>query len=240
MSVAVMCIGDSNTRGEYGVGYAGMLTQRLRDDDVTVTADGVNGEVSYGLLQRLDPIIEQRPTVVTVLIGTNDVWGTLSDANARLLIKRCDLPYAPSAQHFREHLDAIVGRLQAETDARIAVLSPPVLGQELDSPAVRTGREFAEITAEVARRRNVDYLPLFEHQCDHLRLNDAVQVPLPSGERAWYSAMVQHLLLRRSWDRIGERRGLLLTTDHVHQNSRGATIIADLVEAYVRTGITDR
>ncbi len=240
MTVQVLCIGDSNTRGEYGVGYAGMVAQRLRDDDVTVTADGVNGEVSYGLLQRLDPIIEQRPAVITVLIGTNDVWGTLSDANARLLVKRCQLPYVPSAPSFREHLDSIVARLRTETDARIAVLSPPVLGQDLDSEAVRTGRQFAEIAAEIAQQHDVDYLPLFEQQYDHLRSNGATPVPLPSGERAWYSAMAQHLLLRRSWDRIGERRGLLLTTDHVHQNSRGATIIADLVEGYVRNGIRDR
>ena len=235
-----MCIGDSNTRGEYGVGYAEMLTQRLRDADVAVTADGVNGEVSHGLLQRLDPIIDQRPAVITVLIGTNDVWGTLSDANAQLLIKRCKLPYAPSAQSFQRHLGSIVARLRTETDARIAVLSPPVLGQDLDSAAVRTGRQFAEIATEITQQHAVDYLPLFEHQYDHLRLNDAAPVPLPSGERAWYSAMAQHLLLRRSWDRIGERRGLLLTTDHVHQNSRGATIIADLVEGYVRAGITGR
>lgn len=239
MTIQVLCIGDSNTRGDYGMSYVQMLQQRL-PGDVAVTGSGVNGEVSYGLLQRLDPIIDQRPTVITVLIGTNDLWGALSEANARLLIKRCQLPYPPSAQRYREHLQAIVERLHAATDARIAVLSPPVLGQELDSAAVCGGRDFAELASATAEQCGVDYLPLFEHQHEYLRHNDAAPVPLPSGERSWYSSMLQHLLLRRPFDRISERRGLLLTTDHVHQNSRGAAIIADLVEQYVGSELTDR
>ncbi|SCX19503.1 SGNH/GDSL hydrolase family protein [Mycolicibacterium fluoranthenivorans] len=239
MTTRLMCLGDSNTTGDYGVSYVGMLAQRLAGADVTVTGSGVNGEVSYGLVQRLDPVIDQQPTAITVLIGTNDAWGTLSDANARQVVKRCELPYAPSAPRFREHLASIVARLQSATDARIAVLSPPVLGQQLDSAAAHTGREFAEIVADTAREYGVTYLPLFERQCEQLRNSDADPVPLRTGEREWYSAVLQHVLLRRSYDRISERRGLLLTTDHVHQNSRGAGMIADLIEQFVKDGVTD-
>jgi lysophospholipase L1-like esterase len=240
MTARLVCAGDSNTRGQYGVSYVHMLGQRLRGDAITVTGAGVNGDTSHGLLQRLDAIIAQRPTAITVLIGTNDLWGTLSDDHARALIQRNRLPYPPSAQRFHRHLQSIVARLQSATDARIAVLSPPVLGQELDSAAVRGGRRFAEIVAETADHYGVDHLPLFEHQYEHLRCSDATQLTLPTGLNERYSSVLQHVLLRRPYDRISERRGLLLTTDHVHQNTRGAAMIADFVEQFVGAGITDR
>lgn len=63
MTTRLMCLGDSNTTGDYGgVSYVGgMLARRLAGADVTVTGSGVNGEVSYGLVQRLDPVIDQQP-----------------------------------------------------------------------------------------------------------------------------------------------------------------------------------
>ena len=157
----------------------------------------------------------------------------MSDDNARTLIRRNRLPYPPSAQHFQHHLQSILARLRTATDARIAVLSPPVLGQELDSAAVRRGRRFAEIVAETAAQYGVDHLPLFAYQYEELQCSDALQLPLPAGLRERYSSVLQHVLLRRSYDRISERRGLLLTTDHVHQNTHGASMIADLVERFV-------
>jgi hypothetical protein len=39
------------------------------------------------------------------------------------------------------------------------------------------------------------------------------------------------VVLRRSHDDISRRRGLELTTDHVHQNRRGAGLIAEVIEA---------
>ena len=114
-----------------------MLAERMKGNDITVTGAGVNGDCSYNLLQRLDQIIAQRSDAVTVLIGSNDAWSTLSDANARKIVKRKNLPAAPTLSQYRENLAAIVARLRAKTDAQIALVSLPVLGQDLDSPAAR-------------------------------------------------------------------------------------------------------
>lgn len=239
MTIRVVCAGDSNTRGRYGVSYVRMLAQRLRGDGVAVTGSGINGEVSYGLLQRLDALVRLNPSVLTIMIGTNDVWGTLSAENARNLITRNGLPYPPSAHHFRDHLESIMTRLWATTDARIGLMSPPLLGQKLDSPATLAGQQFAEIVEETARVHGARYLPVFERQVEYLRGADAVPVLLPSGLAERYSSVLQHYLAGRSFDQIGARRGLVLTADHVHQNTRGATMIADLVEQFVRTCGTD-
>ncbi|MBN2098694.1 MAG: hypothetical protein JW753_03760, partial [Dehalococcoidia bacterium] len=45
---------------------------------------------------------------------------------------------------------------------------------------------------------------------------------------------LSHYVLRQSLDEISRRNGYLLLTDGMHMNSRGAAIIADQIEAYLR------
>jgi lysophospholipase L1-like esterase len=235
MPTRIVCAGDSNTRGQYGVSYVQMLAERLRGNDVTVTGAGVNGDCSYNLLQRLDSIIERRPDAVTVLIGSNDAWSTLSDVNARKIMKRKQLPTAPTLSRYRDDLTAIVTRLREETEARIALVSLPVLGQDLGSPAARASEEFSEVVKSTAGEHGLAYLPLHERQREYLDSSAAKVLPFPDGMAERYTSVLQHFLLRRPYDRIARRRGLVLTTDFIHQNSRGATIIADLIEDFVRS-----
>jgi lysophospholipase L1-like esterase len=233
VSATVVCAGDSITRGQYGVDYVRMLQARLRGRGVAVSAAAVNGDVSYGLLARLTPIVDQKPSAITVLVGTNDLWGSLSEANAQKLVDRWKLPYPPGPHEFGSHLEQIVMRLKAETDARIALLSPPALGQNLASAAIHAGQRFAHIVNSVAQNAGVAYLPLFERQLDHLRSAGGPDLPLPAGLAERYTSVLQHYLLGRSYDRIAHARRLILTTDHVHQNTAGATMIADLVEQFL-------
>ncbi|WP_067541102.1 SGNH/GDSL hydrolase family protein [Nocardia crassostreae] len=234
MAMRIVCAGDSQTRGQYGVGYIPILAERLRGQGVTFTNAGVNGDTSANLLARLDDVIAAQPDVVSVLIGTNDAWATLSAANAEKVMQKKGLAVAPTLERYRENLAAIIGRLDAETDAHLAVLSPPALGQDLASPAVRIGAQFAEAAWAVAADHHVEYLPLFERQRDYLEGCGAIALPYPEGLVQRYTSVLGHKLLRRSYDAIAEGRQLALTSDFVHQNSRGATMIADLLEGFLR------
>jgi lysophospholipase L1-like esterase len=240
MPTRIVCAGDSNTRGQYAVSYVQMLAERLTGHDITVAGAGVNGDCSYNLLQRLDPIIAQRPDAVTVLIGSNDAWSTLSEANARKIVKRKGLPASPTLSQYRENLAAIVARLRAATQAQIALMSLPVLGQDLDSPAARASEEFSEVVKATADEHGVAYLPLHERQCEYLGSSGAKALPFPDGLAERYTSVLQHFLLHRSYDSIARRRQLVLTADFIHQNSRGATIIADLIEDFVRKSLLMR
>jgi lysophospholipase L1-like esterase len=234
MPTRIVCAGDSNTRGKYGASYVHMLAERLSSHDATISGAGVNGDCSYNLLQRLDPIIAQRPDAVTVLIGSNDAWSTLSDANARKIVRRKNLPAPPTLTWYRGNLTAIVARIRAETDAQIALVSLPVLGQDLDSPAARASTDFSQVVKTTATEQRLAYLPLHERQCEFLRTSGAKPLAFPDGMAERYTSVLQHFLLRRSYDCIARHRRLTLTADFVHQNSRGATIIADLIADFVR------
>lgn len=139
-------------------------------------------------------------------------------------MRRKQLPDRPSAGWFQQCLGAVVARMRAETDATIGLLSLPVLGQQLDGAAAPASQAYSRMIAEIAASGEVAYLPLHERRIEELRQAD----PPPISYRevtpaAGLGVLVQHAVLRRSLDTISRRRGLVLTTDHIHQNSRGAS-----------------
>ncbi|MFI7425126.1 SGNH/GDSL hydrolase family protein [Nonomuraea sp. NPDC049684] len=233
----VICLGDSITRGQVSVDYVAMLRDRLPGE--TVINAGVNYEPSSELLKRLDDVVRQDPDVVTVLIGTNDANATLSEKRARALRRRWKLTQTPTAAAYAANLTAIAARLQNETMARVALLSPPVIGEDLDSLPVRRSQEFAEIVRTVAAEQGVTYLPLNERMTADLAGASPRTRYRPESRQAQTAAM-QHFLLGRSLDAISSSRGLRLTTDTVHLNSRGAAMIADLVETFAARSTATR
>ncbi|MGW7434065.1 SGNH/GDSL hydrolase family protein [Streptomyces sp. NPDC054861] len=232
MTTRIACLGDSLTRAHFSVDYLNLLERRHPPGDLQLARSGANGDFAYNLMQRLDAVIENPPDVITVLIGTNDARASLAGYPVEQAMKRKQLPARPSAGWFQQCLGAVVARLRAETDATIGLLSLPVLGQQLDGPAAQASQAYSRMIAEVATTNKVAYLPLHERQSEELRQAD----PLPTPYRevtpaAVIGVLVQHAVLRRSLDTISRRRGLVLTTDQIHQNSRGATLIAEVIDA---------
>ncbi|MDW6063094.1 SGNH/GDSL hydrolase family protein [Streptomyces sp. FXJ1.4098] len=232
----VVCLGDSLTSAQVSVDYIKMLKERTAGHPYAFTNAGVNGDLAYNALQRLDPVVAQRPDVVIVLIGTNDANASLSEKNVRMYTKMKQLPRRPTIDWYRQNLTAIAHRLTEETDARVALSSLPVLGEEPGSaPMLRAG-EFSEVVKETAAACGTAYLPLYERQTDHLRgCGRTPRIDFRDGRALSSRAAMQHFMLRRSFDSIARRRGLELTTDFIHQNSRGAAMIADVVEEFLRT-----
>jgi lysophospholipase L1-like esterase len=232
----VVSVGCSITRGQVSVDYVELLRQRFRAQPYSFTNRGVNYDLAYNVLNRLDQVIADDPDVVTVLVGTNDANSTLGESNRRLVTWLKRLPTRPTADWYRENLTAIVHQLRQRTHARIALLSLPVIGEELDSTPIRRAREYSAIVREVATANDVAYLPLYERQTEHLRAhNHAPGTRYRAGLSLSSTASIQHFMLRRSFDTIAVRRGLQLTTDTIHQNSRGASLIADVIEEHLTT-----
>jgi lysophospholipase L1-like esterase len=227
----VVCLGDSLTRGQVSVDFVTMLGSRA----FRVTNAGVNGDLAYNVLQRLDSVVELRPDVVSVLIGTNDANASLSERNVRMMTRMKKLPRRPTIEWYHECLEAVVERLARETSADIALMSLPVLGEKLGSPSVLRAAEYSAVVKDIADAHQVAYLDLFERQLAYLTAGGFTPgIEFRDGRVLSATAAIQHFVLRRSLDSISRRRGLQLTTDLIHQNTRGATMIADLVEEFLR------
>ncbi|MGW7289890.1 SGNH/GDSL hydrolase family protein [Streptomyces sp. NPDC054847] len=236
MTTRIACLGDSLTRAQLSVDYLDLLGRRHPPGDVQLARFGANGDFAYNLLQRLDTVVADPPDVITVLIGSNDARASLAGYPVEQVMKRKQLPERPSAGWFQQCLGAVVERLRAETDATIGLLSLPVLGQQLDGAAAQASQASSRMIAEVAAGNEVTYLPLHERQIEELRQADPPPIPYREVTlAAGVGVLVQQAVLRRSLDRISRRRGLVLTTDHIHQNSRGAALVAEVIDTGLLT-----
>ncbi|MCR8943323.1 GDSL-type esterase/lipase family protein [Streptomyces sp. OUCMDZ-4982] len=234
MTTRVACLGDSLTRAQLSVDYLDLLERRRPSGDLRLARFGVNGDLAHNLLRRLDAVVADPPEVITVLIGTNDARASLPGHPVERTMKRKHLPERPSAGWFQECLGAVVERLRTETDATIGLLSLPVLGQELDGAAARASRTYSRLIAEVATAGGATCLPLHERQTEELRRADPAPIPYREPTpAAGLGVLLGQAVLRRSLDSISRRRGLVLTTDHVHQNSRGAALVAEVIDTWL-------
>ena len=230
----VACVGASVTHGRISVSYVSLLEARLGERFQFANA-GRNGDLAFSLLQRLDAVVALRPEFVLLQIGTNDVNASFSAQVARRFQRLKKLPVLPSRDFYRESLAAIVRQLRQRTDARVALLSLPLFGEDLESVFNERARSYNQIIRDVASSEGVRYLPLHESMAAIIG-SEPQSRPAPPSNRQVALAQVQRFLLGRSLDEIGARYGYRLLSDGVHLNTRGAAVVADLIEAYLREG----
>ncbi|MHA1936233.1 MAG: SGNH/GDSL hydrolase family protein [Candidatus Thorarchaeota archaeon] len=217
-----------------GFNFVDLVSEKLSNDYYEFVNAGRNGELAWNVVQRLDDIINCEPDIVTIMIGTNDAKGALTEAEMKGYVRRMKLPRRPSHDWFRENLLVLVNRLKNETQARIALLSIPPLGEVPDHAAFAQSTRYSRTVEEVARETNVTYLPLHEKMVDYLSNN--ASIPNSSFEKATISivkATYKRYLLRRSWNRIAKEDGFQLLVDHIHLNREGAMITAELVKGFI-------
>lgn len=121
----ILFFGDSITDAgrrddpeQLGDGYVRVIAGRLSEShpELRVVNRGIGGNRTGDLIARLDAdCIDERPDVVSVLIGINDVW------------RRYDDDDATSAEQFEANLRTILAAIRQRTDAAIVILEPFLL-----------------------------------------------------------------------------------------------------------------
>jgi len=234
----VVCFGASLTAGTVSFNYLDLLDARPALAEFQFINHGVNGDLAWNGLERLDRVIAERPDFVTILIGTNDVNATMSERNLARYKAFNHLPTEPTLTWYECNLGTIVKRLKQETRARLALLSLAVIGEDLQHEANRKIELYNEAIRRVAQEKNVSYLPLHERMAAYLREHEAERAHLPprleyrDGLHNTGNALALHAT-GLSWDEVSRRNGLLVTTDCLHLNSIGAGMIAALIEAWL-------
>jgi lysophospholipase L1-like esterase len=228
----VVCAGDSITHGLVSANYVTKLDDRLRGRGYAFVNAGVTSDLAWNLGQRLDEIVACQPDVVTILIGTNDAAAQIDASWRRGYVKAQHLPQDPSLPWFAEELEAIVRRLRADTTARIALLTIPPLGEDLDSRHNALVAQVNGLIDAVGTAQGVPVLLL------HDRLVEALPASRPFAEfdgtkRLIYRSLFQHFVLRRSWDEIVRRHGRTLLTDDLHLGDTAAQIVARVLEDHL-------
>lgn len=227
----VVLAGASVTRGSMSQSYVELLEQQLGSRFQFANA-GRNGDLAYNLAERLDPVVALRPDIVVLQIGTNDVNASLSPEAAASYQRLKKLPVLPTREFYRENLVRIVKRLRTDAQPRLAILSLPVMGEDLASVENAHVRDYNEVIREVAGAEGLTYLPLYESMAEVLEKTPSPHPTQPASSLIAKS-MLKHYLLGRSYDAIGQGNGYQLLSDGIHLNSKGAALVADRIEAFL-------
>jgi lysophospholipase L1-like esterase len=233
----LVCAGDSITHGRVSHNYVDELASSLSDEGFDVVNAGINGDLAYNLLVRIDEIIACDPDYITILIGTNDALGSLGKKQAEAQVKKKNLPQETTEEFFRENLTELVKRLKENTHARIAILSLPPIGEDLDSVPYSRSVEYGKIVKEIADEYKLTYLPLGEEMNGYLveKGNEPGVSYEGQGQFTYvmYMAVLKRYVLGRSYDEISAANGLLLMSDLVHLNDVGAKMVSDMIADFV-------
>lgn len=233
----VVCLGASIVRGQISYNFAKLLEQRMAEDGFQFINAGVAGYQAYNILMHLDSTINKQPDFVIILVGTNDVTATLSPVLARLSRLGRKFPQQPSAKFYRDNMLTIVKTLKEKTSAKIALISLPILGEDLSSTSNHRIKEYNTLLKEIADDEQVSYLPVYERQVEYLKkLQQGRGRPYEGGLLS-IKALIRHYLLRQSFDEISRKNRFLLLTDGIHLNSRSATYIANEIESFLRSNV---
>ena len=210
----------------------------MAEDGFQFINAGVAGDQAYNVLTRLDSVIDYQPDFIIILVGTNDVTAILSPALARISRLTRKFPRPPSIEFYKYNMLKIINTLKEKTSAKIALVSLPVLGEDLESMPNHLIKDYNTLLKDIADEEQVDYLPVYEHQEKYLQ-----EVQQGSGRlyesRGMLSikALARHYLLRQSLDDISRKNHFLLLTDGIHMNSRGAAFTADEIESFLGSNV---
>jgi lysophospholipase L1-like esterase len=234
----VVCLGASIVRGQVSYSFVNLLDQRMAEAGFQFINAGVAGDQAYNVAMRLDSVIDYQPDFVIILVGTNDVTATLSPTLARISRLTGRFPQPPSIEFYKYNMLRIINMLKEKTSAKIALVSLPVLGEDLESMTNHCIKDYNALLKEIADGEQVSYLPVYERQEEYLRkVQQSRGRPYESGAMLSIKALARHYLLRQSFDEISRKHHFLLVTDGIHMNSRGAAFIADEIESFLRSHV---
>ena len=244
-SRTVVFLGASLVHGRVCASFVDLIVERharrAEQDRYAFVNAGINGDTSYHALQRLDPIIDCDPDDVVILLGTNDVTCTLGPTAWRAYKGDKRLPGPPTLDQYRHNMRSIIGQLKANTHARLALCSLPVMGEDLTTLPNQRVREFNATLKELAEQGGATYIPIYETEANFLNIQQQRErVPgkpyhgnAAESLRLGFLANLNHYLLGRSYDAVSHLNGMALKIDHLHSNSQEAALIADQIEGFL-------
>ncbi|GAB2635152.1 hypothetical protein GCM10027035_30560 [Emticicia sediminis] len=232
----LVCFGDSNTHGNVSYNWVNDLSSQLTDYQIFNA--GINSDLTYTLLRRIDDVVACKPNFITILIGTNDVNATMGKTMEKRYqdLGRISKDTSPNFEDFKQNYTEIIRQLKAKTQAKIAVMSLPVMGEDLAHEANQKADKYSEFVKQLASDAQLIYLPVREKQKEFLQKN---LQPLKHTFEETYKllnySVISYYLLGKSWDEISAKHGFQLTPDNLHQNSIAGGMIRDLVMASIQS-----
>jgi lysophospholipase L1-like esterase len=229
----IIFIGDSITHGISSINFIEMVAKELGEDNFDYINGGLNASLTYNVLQRLDDIIACKPDFVIIMIGTNDAHRSMKLYKPSITDRRLHLPREPDKEWFIENLQKILFELQQKTNAKIALCSLPPLGEDTTHDAFYQIIDYSKTIKVIAENMEVNYIPVNERLVEYLELNPS-NPKYPTEHKLFGIAAVKQYILGMSLDKMSRKYGFSLLVDHLHLNTIGAKMVAELIIGFIK------
>lgn len=147
----VVFFGDSITQaGIKPGGYIDRLRTMMPADQFELIGAGVSGNKIYDLFLRMDDdVLAQKPDVVVVWVGVNDVWHKATSGTGT------------DPDKFVRFYEAVVKKLQA-ANVRVVLCTPAAIGEKTDMTNQQDGdlNQYSEFIRDLAKRQNLSLVDL--------------------------------------------------------------------------------
>ena len=230
----LVCFGDSNTHGNVSYNWVDQL--RTRFGNLNVFNAGINADLTFTLLNRIDEVIQCQPDFITILIGTNDANAFLSEKNLiRYISKGKVLPEEKINQEsFRINYEIIITELKTKTKAQIALISLPLLGEDTSFRGNDITQIYSEEIKTLSTIHNIDFLDFREEQIALIPKNNSNKNWSFSKSRVMLLfSVLLHYTLQMSWDFISKLFYNTTSPDNIHLNETSGGRLLNLVYDWV-------
>lgn len=235
----VVFFGDSLTAANVSYDWVRQVQKNVRGKKIEAVRLGKNTELVYSALARVPRMIEEKPDLVYVLLGTNDVNACLGPLNAKRYKSSQRLPCDASLEFFKEQLTKLFIEIKRSSSAKIFLISIPILGEMWPSRSNSLAEEFRAASEKIARDLNIGYIPFGERLVEIIKTEVGVRgKDHGEGIATVLKAVFERKILRWSWEKVSKQNGFFLLTDGMHLNETSGHILAEMVQESVLQNIS--
>lgn len=222
----IVLLGDSHTYGQSGFAICEALAT-ARPEWRIVNA-GVNGDLAWNLAERMESALSQKPDLIHILIGTNDVNAGLHPDHAAGYTRDKGLPERPTSDFYRRNLRRVL-ELSVSIGARVVASSIPPIGDDAESKWNLAVSEANLLLGAECRHANVALIPLHARLMAMVDKNRVRRIDRSDWGEWIVESQRLHDEAGLTWDAIADQRGLQLTHDGLHLNERAGRVWLNLL-----------
>lgn len=223
----ILCFGDSLTRGVPGTTYIKFLKDKRKYKNY-----GVGGDTVSGMTKRLKKKLNKSDCFI-IGIGTNDVLLPYFENYSKtwsLAIKFKKIKHVFPAKDIKEFAKNYEEMLKLLKNKKVIVFGIPYFEsvlEELNEQAT----EYNKVIEDLCNKYNIDYINIKEEQLKYKNLGE---YEIPTN---WLEVPHDVAITRRqkNIDKLSKKRGLKLTIDSIHFNTKSARMLAKLITKKIKS-----
>lgn len=227
----IACIGDSLTHGNIGASWVDQLRNEFPAD--IFLNEGINGDVVWQVHQRLEPILNSKPDIVILMIGSNDAMASFNSKSGERYKRNNNLLDIPTFQNYQKLLLKLLDKLS--TVDKVFLCTLPPVGENRNSKINQHINMFNDFIKKTAQEKRIPLLPVSKCLWSDLALrefpyiNDYNPNLIPLIRRI-YGGVMHHYIFNHSWDKIARSKKQWILFDQIHLGERAANIVFKLVK----------